>query len=121
MSTQNTAPISSELTFQELLERALDTADVLQNVTEERDELRRDVSALLNALPNGAHDVTEGVVTIRAMRTAIKEAFEEFQFIASNWTTQDLKPNETIRQVFHGEKIHKAQAALTKLQPYAKP
>lgn len=55
-------------------ERALDAADVLQNVTEERDELRRDVSALLNALPNGAHDVTEGVISIRAMRAAIKAA-----------------------------------------------
>lgn len=55
-------------------ERALDAADVLQNAEEERDELRRDVAALLNALPNGAHDVTEGVVIIQSMRAAIKEA-----------------------------------------------
>jgi hypothetical protein len=52
-------------------ERALDAVDAFE---EERDELRSDVAALLNALPNGAHDVTEGVGTILAMRKAINEA-----------------------------------------------
>lgn len=49
----------------------------------ERDELRRDVAALLNALPNGAHDATEGVVSIQAMREAIREAHEALSVSAS--------------------------------------
>ncbi len=55
---------------------------------------------------------------LEAMRDAIQEAATAFQFIASNWTERDLKPGETIRQVFHAEKIHEANAAIAKLQPF---
>jgi len=58
---------------------------------------------------------------LEAMRSAIKDAAKAFEFISSNWTTRNLKPSETIRQVFHDEKIAEAKEALAKLQPFLKP
>jgi len=53
-----------------------------------------------------------------AMRAAIQGATTAFQFITSNWTERDLKPGETIRQVFHAEKITEAKFALAALKPF---
>lgn len=53
-----------------------------------------------------------------AMRAAIQAAATAFQFITSNWTERDLKPSETIRQVFHAEKITEAKFALAALKPF---
>jgi len=53
-------------------------------VEEERDELRRDIAALLNALPNGAHDVTEGVGTIQAMRENLAREKQALQNAAKD-------------------------------------
>jgi len=90
-SSQNTAPISSELTFQELLERALDTADVLQNVEEERDRLKLDYEAAF--------------ATIKAMRAAISEASKILRSIELNDIFEDTMRNHAI-------------LALAKLQPF---
>ena len=85
----------------------------LEQQQEDRDELCRDVSALLNALPNGAHDVTEGVVSIRAMRESIMEAHEAIdvaqQYISGLPYFGNREESET------SEKI---KAALAKLKPF---
>ena len=94
--------------------RALDAADVLQNVEEERDELRRDVSALLNALPNGAHDVTEGVVSIRAMRAAIVEAHEALEAV-SRLPVASMYPDGPCLEKSDMDEV---KAALAKLKPF---
>ena len=58
---------------------------------------------------------------IDRIEVAIKDAAKAFEFISSNWTTRNLKPSETIRQVFYDEKIAEAKEALAKLQPFLKP
>lgn len=55
---------------------------------------------------------------VRPLVEVIREAHEALKFISSNWTERDLKPGETIRQVFHAEKINEANAAIAKLKPF---
>lgn len=80
-------------------------AAVTRRLERERDEAReeRDVSALLGALPHGAHDVTEGVGIIRAMRQAITSSWDMLQGIEEHLTGN------------HGMFV---QAAIAKLQPF---
>lgn len=121
-------PISSELTFQELLERALDAADVLQNVTQERDELRRRLDAvslradrirceLVKAAKENANPpaiiVPPPSEEIEAMREAIKAAneglYSAMQYILSLPYFGNLEELETTEKV---------QSALAKLKPF---
>ena len=87
-------------------------------IERDRNELRRDVAALLNALPKGAHDVTEGVGTIRAMREAIKEAHKALGMCAG---VIGAPLDTEWKSVEECDASHNAAiAALAKLQPFLK-
>lgn len=100
--------------FARKLERERDEA------REELGELKRDLSALLNSLPHGAHDATEGVGIIRTMREAIKEAHEALDaFKMPDWSDlTDIGGGTLFSPTLKVQNVKDARSALAKLQPF---
>lgn len=104
----------------------IDPSKEIQAMREERVELQRDVSALLGALPHGAHDVTEGVVAIRAMR-------QQLEWLWSNCKIIYWPKRQGVYPIEHAPAANKdgrwlieAEMAgepigVTKSQPFIKP